>query len=224
MVMALAWTLLISPRLAAVAQTRDQTVELQDQATLIRIQAQQLQRQAEDLPAQIRALRRIQSKIPSTVNVSALLREIQRLGRINNVTIDSLAPGEITVFSVQAPSTEAPSSDANSEQASPEAAAPAPQPAPTDLGQGRLPQGVGLSYVPVTVTATGEFSDLVNFTAQLESVQRAYLITGVQLSRASSSTEGKANPLTLVLETRVFVANDRLRSLPDEALEKAGAG
>jgi Tfp pilus assembly protein PilO len=220
-VLALGWTVVISPRMQAVAETREQTVELQDQAVLIRGQAQQLQRQAQDLPEQIRALKRIQSKIPSTVNVPALLREIQRLGRVNDVTIDSLTPGQITVFTMQEQSSNAPAEDAP--EATPDQTAPAPQPTPTDLGQGKLPQGVGLSFVPVTVIATGDFQNLVDFTAQLESLQRAYLITGVQLTRATSSEEKLANPLTLVLETRVFVASDRLRNLPDQALEKVGA-
>lgn len=220
--LALGWSLLISPRMQAVAQTREEAVELQDQAVIIQAQAQQLQRQAEDLPEQIRALRRIQSKIPAAVDVPALLRDIQRLGKASGIKIDSLTPGQITVFSAQeepaAPTTT--SSDAEA-QPTPDATQPAPQPTPTDLGQDRLPKGVGLSYVPVTITATGEFSDLVRFTNEVETLQRAYLITGVQLTRSTATEDDKlSNPLTMVLDSRVFVANDRLRNLPDQALQE----
>lgn len=221
-VLALGWTFLISPRMSAVAATQEQTVQLDDQAIMIANQAAQLQRQAQDLPAQIRALRRIQTKIPASVDVPALLRDIQTAGRVNRVRIDSLAPGQITVFTVETPEAAAPA-DTSAPEASPDAPKPAPQPTPTDLGQGKLPQGVGLSYVPVSISATGDFADLERFTARIESLQRAYLITGVQLARGTADAESpKANPLTLTMETRVFVANDRLRNLPDQALQEAG--
>lgn len=221
-VLALGWSFVISPRMGAVAQTREETVELEDQAVLIQNQAVQLQKQAQDLPAQIRALRRIQTKIPSSVDVPALLRDIQAAGRANRVRIDALTPGQITVFTVEVAQAPAPT-DSASPEASADAPAPAPEPAPTDLGQGRLPQGVGLSYVPVSIAATGDFADLERFTARIEGLQRAYLITGVQLARGTAEADSpKANPLTLTMETRVFVANDRLRNLPDQALQEAG--
>lgn len=228
---ALAWTAVLSPRFARVAATNDQAVQLQDQAQMVRVQAQQLQKQAEDLPAQIAALQRIQKRIPASVNVPALLRDIQRLARENDIVIDSLAPGQITVFSAQeqrSNSSTSSSSDAEAaegEQANPDAtaAAPAPQPSATDLGQGALPQGVGLSYVPVTINATGEFADITRFTSRVESLQRAYLITGVQLSRTTAGEDKKMNnPLALVLDTRVFVTDDKLRNLPQQALDEVG--
>lgn len=223
---ALGWNFVVGPRMSAVAQTREQAVELDDQATLIMAQAHQLRLQAESLPEQIRALQRIQGKIPSSADVPSLLRDIQRASKATGVTLDSLTPGQITVFTVEEPQAVATadgSSSSDEAQASPDPTQTAkPTPTPTDLGQGRLPDGVGLSYVPLTISATGEFSDLQRFTGQVENLQRAFLITGVQLARASSA-EGKAkNPLQLTLDTRVFVANDRLRDLPDQALQQMG--
>lgn len=225
-ILALGWTLLISPRMQAVAETREQAVELQDQALLIQGQAQQLQLQAQDLPEQIRALRRIQAKIPSQVNVPALLRDVQRLARQSGVHVDALTPGQITVFATEEPPPTTTSSDSEP-AASPDATQAAPEPTPTDLGQGKLPQGVGLSYVPVQVSVTGEFADLTRFTRDVESLQRAYLITGVQLTRSTTSTETdakSANPLNLILDTRIFVTTDRLRNLPDQALQQVRGG
>lgn len=226
-VLAASWSLLISPRMKTVSETRAQAVELQNQAVLIQGQAQQLQRQAQDLPAQIQALRRIQAKIPAQVDVPALLRDVQRLAQRSDVNIDALTPGQITVFAAAEPAPKATSSDSEP-QPTPDATQPAPQPTPTDLGQGRLPKGVGLSYVPVSITATGEFANLVRFTRDVENLQRAYLITGVQLTRTTSAADTgskqAANPLNLVMDTRIFVATDRLRSLPDQALQQVQGG
>jgi Tfp pilus assembly protein PilO len=215
------WTALLSPRFEKVAATRDQAVQLQDQAELIMAQALQLQRQAEDLPAQIRALQRIQTRIPSSVDVPTLLRDIERLAEENDVVIDSLSPGQITVFNAEEQRAQPATDSAEAEGTPADTPAPAPVPAPTALGQGSLPQGVGLSYVPVTITATGEFADITRFTRRIESLQRAYLITGVQLSRnASGEGEKRSNPLALTLDTRIFVSDDKLRNLPQEALDK----
>ena len=61
------------------------------------------------------------------------------------------------------------------------------------------------------------------FTAEIEELQRAYLITGVQLAREQTAEQTKqANTLAVTLETRVFLASDRLRNLPAKALEQVG--
>lgn len=223
LVAALGWTFLVSPRMEAVAETREQAVQLDDQATMITSQAHQLQTQAQTLPEQIQALERIQRKIPSSVDVPALLRDIQRTAKATGVTIETLTPGQITVFVVEEPTPVATDTSSSDEvQASPDPTAARPQPTPTDLGQGKLPEGVGLSYVPLSIAATGEFSDLQRFTSLIENLQRAFLITGVQLARSSGTDIKGKNPLQLTLDTRVFVTSDRLRNLPDQALQQVG--
>lgn len=225
LIAALAWNFIVNPRMQAVAQTRQQAIELDDQATKITAQAHQLQAQAEDLPEQIRSLQRIQRRIPSAVDVPALLRDIQRTAKTTGVVIDGLTPGEITVFTIEEPEPTPTQNSSSSDepQANPDATKPAqPDPTPTDLGQGKIPQGVGLSYVPLTISAHGEFSELQQFTARVENLQRAFLITGVQLARVNSTDIKGKNPLQLTLDTRVFVASDRLRELPDQALQQVG--
>ena len=221
----LGWTMVISPRMEAVAQTRTEAEDLTSQADMVMAQVQQLQAQADDLPQQIDALMRIQRRIPSSVDVPALLRDIQHAAKVHDVTVHTLTPGRITVFTSQAEAEKQASSSSSSEPAATpdQTAAPAPQPSPSEMGQGQLPEGVGLSYVPITITAGGQFDDIEAFTAQIEELQRAYLITGVQLSREQVTVDGKqANDLSVTLETRVFLANDRLKNLPAKALDQVG--
>lgn len=221
---ALGWTMVISPRMEAVAQTRTEAEDLTSQTDMVLAQVKQLQAQAEELPEQIKALQRIQRRIPSSVDVPVLLRDIQRAAKAHDVTIDTLTPGRITVFTVaEEPETSSSGSTSSDPAATPDQNAPAPQPTPTELGQGNLPDGVGLSYVPISITANGEFTDVQAFTAEIEELQRAYLVTGVQLAREQTAEQTKrANTLAVTLETRVFLASDRLRNLPAKALEQVG--
>jgi Tfp pilus assembly protein PilO len=210
-----------------------ETEDLDRQTEQTMFQVRQLQEQAKDLPEQIRALERIQRQIPAAVDVPALLRDIQRTARANDVSVETLTPGQITVFTTEQPTsdpqpttgtdgatgTEGSSPD-GAEGTTGEGTAPVPTPTPSNLGQGRLPEGVGLSYVPITVTAIGEFGNLKDFTTDVENLQRAYLITGMQLARTDATDVQAKNPLTMSLDSRVFVASDRLRNLPSEALEQ----
>ncbi|MEZ5119598.1 MAG: type 4a pilus biogenesis protein PilO [Candidatus Nanopelagicales bacterium] len=217
------WNFLVSPRMEAVAQTRADTEELNVQTERTMAQVRQLRAQAEDLPAQIRTLERMQRRIPSSVNVPALLREVQRAAKGHGVVIDSLTPGQITVFTATGENApDATSTSSDDPNATPDAtAAPKPTPEATDLGQGSLPKGVGLSYVPITITATGDFPSVRAFTSDIEQLKRAYLITGLDLARGTDVKTGR--DLSVTLETRVFVANDRLRNLPDKALDAVGS-
>ncbi len=220
----LAWSVVISPRMEAVAQTREETEEIQTQTERTMFEVRELQQQAEDLPAQVRALEKIQRRIPSSVNVPGLLRQIQRSARKNDVTIDNLTPGQITVFATveEAPAGDSANTTSEEPAPAPDTTAAAPDQATTDLGQTTLPKGVGLSYVPISIGITGEFGSVQGFTDAIENLHRAYLITQVDLARTTATDGELDNALTVTYETRVFVTSDRLRDLPDEALESSG--
>lgn len=221
----IAWSVVISPRMEAVAQTREETEEIQTQTERTMFQVRELQQQAKDLPAQVRALEKIQRRIPSSVNVPALLRQIQRSARKNDIAIDNLTPGQITVFATVEETPADDSANTTSEEPTPApdtTAAPAQDQATTDLGQTTLPKGVGLSYVPISIGITGEFGSVQGFTDAIENLHRAYLITQVDLARTTATDGELDNALTVTYETRVFVTSDRLRDLPDEALESSG--
>ena len=230
LLMLVGWLTVISPRMQAVAQTRTEAVDLEDQSQMVMAQVRQLQQQAQDLPEQVAALERIQKRIPASVDVPALLRDIQRTASMDNVKIETLTPGQLTEFTTtDSASSGSATSSSGDPVATPDSTAPAPQSTPSEMGQGSLPEGAGLSYVPITITATGSFENLRAFTDSLEQLQRAYLVTGVKLARSGTDTStsaptsaGSSNDLSMSLDTRVFVANDRLRNLPAQAREQVG--
>ncbi len=129
---ALGWNFLISPRMEAVAQTRTEAEELNTQTERTMFQVRQLKEQAQDLPAQIRTLKRMQRRIPSSVDVPALLREVQRSAKEEGVVIETLTPGQITVFTTTEQDSSGSSSSSSSSdepRAAPDST-PAPKPSP----------------------------------------------------------------------------------------------
>ena len=96
------WMLVVNPVFGAVSQTNEE-IDTTDRTTdTVMAQTRQLAEQKEDLERQIDLLMRIRAKIPKDVNVPRLMRTIQAEARAENVELDSLQPGQITLFKVAA--------------------------------------------------------------------------------------------------------------------------
>lgn len=201
------WMFVVKPVFAAVGETRQQIVETDAQTDKVVAQTKRLAEQAEDLETQIEALLRIRAKIPKDVNVPKLMRTIQAEARMEGVELDSLQPGQITLFKVEAP-------PADTSGTTSDASAPPSQPSPdpTNLGQGLAPKNTGVAYVPLTLSGQGTYGAIRRLTARLEQQQRAFLITTLDVVRQS---EGDADaPLEFTMQARVFVLNGDEVKLP----------
>lgn len=203
------WMFVVSPVFASVGQTRQETAETQQQTEQVVFQTKQLAEQAEDLEKQIDALMRIRAKIPKDVNVPKLMRTIQAEARAEGVELDSLQPGQITLFKV----TPSPSADSESSEDG-QKSQPQPTPSPSNLGQGLAPKNTGVAYVPLTLSGQGSYSAIRRLTARLEQQQRAFLITMLDITRQSESDANE--PLGFTMEARVFVLNGDDVDLPKE--------
>lgn len=209
------WMLVVRPVYAAVAATREQVTMTEDQTDKVMLQTRKLAEQEKDLQQQIDALMRIRAKIPKDVNVPKLMRTIQSVARAEGVAVDSLQPGQITLFQVVTPS---PSSSGSAEAATPDSTtAPKPTPTPSNLGQGVAPRDAGVAYVPLTLTGQGSYSSIRRLTSRLEQQQRAFLITMLDVNRVTD--DNADSPLEFTMEARVFVLNGKAVSLPAELLE-----
>lgn len=202
------WMFLVKPVFAAVSDTRQQTVATDAEADKVTAQTKQLAQQAEDLEAQIAALMRIRAKIPKDVNVPKLMRTIQAEARMEGVSLDSLQPGQITLFQV----TVAPEDTSGTTPGASPSKPAAPTPAPTNLGQGVAPKNTGVAYVPLTLSGQGTYGAIRRLTARLEQQQRAFLVTTLDVARQS---DGDADaPLEFTMQARVFVLNGDEVDLP----------
>lgn len=94
------WMLVVNPVYGAASQTRSEVDATEHKTDAVMAQTRQLAQQAEDLEQQIEVLMRIRAKIPKDVNVPRLMRTIQAEARAENVDLNSLQPGQITLFKV----------------------------------------------------------------------------------------------------------------------------
>jgi hypothetical protein len=212
------WMLLVRPVFAAVGQTRDETTATEEQTQRTMFETRQLAEQKKDLQEQIDSLERIRAKIPKDVNVPKLMRTIQAEARAEGVELDSLQPGQITLFKVPEPSP-SPSS-AKPEPNASQSPAPKPVPTPTNLGQGVAPRNTGVAYVPLTLSGQGAYSAIRRLTSRLEQQQRAFLVTLIDVNRQGD--DKAQEPLQFTMQARVFVLNGDNVSLPADLRTDGG--
>jgi Tfp pilus assembly protein PilO len=212
------WMVVVNPVFGTVSETNEE-IDATDRTTdTVMAQTRQLAQQKEDLERQIEMLMRIRDKIPKDVNVPRLMRTIQAEARAENVELDSLQPGQITLFKVTPePST---SSAAPESTASDEPTKAAPEPTPSNLGQGVAPKNTGVAYVPLTLSGQGSYESIQNLIARLEQQQRAFLITVLDINRQTDS-DAKA-PLEFTMQARVFVLNGDAVQLPADLQPTGG--
>ncbi len=211
----LGWMFVVKPVYAAASQTLNEAETTETQTERVVLQTKELAVQEKDLQEQIDALMRIRAKIPKDVNVPKLMRTIQSQARAEGVAIDSLQPGQITLFQVERPT---PSASASEDGATPDPTnKPAPAPTPTNLGQGVAPRDAGVAYVPLTLTGQGSYASIRRLRSRLEQQQRAFLITVLDVNRQSDDDAEQA--LDFSMEARVFVLNGKAVSIPPELLK-----
>lgn len=204
------WMVVVNPVFGAVSQTRSEVDSTDRKTEAVMAQTRQLAQQAEDLEQQIEVLMRIRAKIPKDVNVPRLMRTIQAEARAENVELNSLQPGQITLFKVTPSPTASPSASESGESEKPKVAAP--QPTPSNLGQGVAPKNTGVAYVPLTLSGQGSYKAVQNLITRLEQQQRAFLVTVLDINRQSDSDAGAT--LDFTMQARVFVLNGDSVQLP----------
>lgn len=211
------WMLVVNPVYGAASQTRSEVDATEHKTDAVMAQTRRLAQQAEDLEQQIEVLMRIRAKIPKDVNVPRLMRTIQAEARAENVDLNSLQPGQITLFKVAPSPTPTASESPSGESEKPKAAAP--EPTPSNLGQGVAPRNTGVAYVPLTLSGQGSYRAVQKLIARLEQQQRAFLVTVLDINRQTDSEAGTS--LEFTMQARVFVLNGDAVQLPAE-LETGG--
>jgi Tfp pilus assembly protein PilO len=206
------WMLVVNPVYGAVSQTREEIDATDNRTESVMAQTRQLAEQMQDLERQIEILERIRAKIPKDVDVPRLMRTIQAQARAENVELDSLQPGQITLFKATPKPTA--SSTAPESTASDEPSKAAPEPTPSNLGQGVAPKNTGVAYVPLTLSGQGSYRSVQRLTARLEQQQRAFLVTTLDMNRQTDTDA--AGELEFTVQARVFVLNGDAVQLPAE--------
>jgi Tfp pilus assembly protein PilO len=187
------WFLLVAPKRGEAADLREQKTAQEQQNRQMRTQLAVLTAQDKKLPAQRARLAQIAAQLPDNPALPALVRSLTDAAGRTGVDIVSMAPGQPTT----APTTP------GSPGGSPTAA----------NGQ--------LAWIPVTLQAHGGYFQLEAFLHRLETLRRAYLVTGVSLAPGAKLQPGATNAgaggrdtwtgtIVATITGRVFVVSNRV--------------
>ncbi len=206
------WFIFIGPKVSATNEARGQTRTAVESAMALQVQLAMLRQEVPGLPAQQQRLRAFETRIPPTVALPELIRQLSAVAQSSQVEIVNLTPAT--------PSTPTPSfAPAPSPSGSAGAPSPSSRPSPnvppaavtpglaypavpaTTPGTTPGPSGTVARYriVPITMVVTGTYFLLENFLTAVETMQRAVVFTSVALAPADttpSPTTGVTGPTT----------------------------
>jgi hypothetical protein len=160
--LALTWFALVGPKRAEAADLADQAVSAQAANDAMQIRTAQLKAQFATLPQRQAELSTLVKQLPATGDVSHFVRSLDALADGAGVRIDGVTP-----------------SPGESLDAKPGATgAGAATPAPSTGGTGSLE----VVSIPMTITVHGPYFKTVTFLKGLQTGERAFLVTGVQVT------------------------------------------
>jgi Tfp pilus assembly protein PilO len=177
------WFLLVSPQQTTAADITAQTQNVVQQNLAAEQQIAALKAEFKDLPQLQSQVAAIRTKIPQTPNEPALIRALSTAASKAGLTLESMQ--------FQAP----------------QAIVGGGAAAPTTGGVNAFATPGQVSQLGVTMQVNGSFADTRLFLNSLESMQRAMLITGVDITRGGQSTTVGQDGLSTTLTARVFMAN-----------------
>ncbi|MGH8880359.1 MAG: type 4a pilus biogenesis protein PilO [Stackebrandtia sp.] len=199
-ILAAGWFLAVAPKRADAQAVRGKVTKQEVANQQLQQQIQALKAQALDLPKQRARIAAIRKQVPDNPALPRLIRDLSGSASKAGLSLDSLAPA--TPVAVVAPTV---GGSAPAPAASPAASAPAKGTTPATSPA--APESA-LYYVPVTLTASGEFAEVEQFVNKIEGLKRAFLVTGLQIGAGSeeSAADG-ANPgLEMTLTGRIYLS------------------
>jgi Tfp pilus assembly protein PilO len=176
------WFLLVSPQKTTASEIQAQTGTVAQQNLTTESQIAALKAEFKDLPQLQSQVAAIRTKIPQTPSEPALIRAIATAAAKSGLVLDTM--------SFQVP------------QALSSGGAAAPVGGANAFGTAGQ-----VSQLGVTMQVKGSFADTRLFLNSLESMQRAMLVTGVDITRAGATESGATGGLSTTLTARVFMAN-----------------
>lgn len=161
-IVALGWTLVISPMRSATAEVQDQVAsQLSSNAASLDTVAQ-LKKQSAQLGAEKAKLAALKSAIPSEQEIPTLIRQISAAAKDTGVSLSELTPSSpLPVV------------------ANPNAAATPNAPVS------------GLQEVPLSISVTGTYEQTQFFLNSLERLKRGVLVHGIDLAAVPGGTDGQ---------------------------------
>lgn len=195
------WFILVNPQRTQAGDLETARQDQLAQSAALQAKISLLKKQAEELPRKEAELAAIQQKLPPSAAIPSLIRTLNRTARRAKVTMSTLTPGQPTAIKAATPAGSGSSAAANDAEGSAEQSNPdaTPSAAPKPSAASALVQAI-----PVSLTACGSYSQLRNFLVQLESMERAMLITGLNIGKGDCGEGGDDRTLTASITASVF--------------------
>jgi hypothetical protein len=193
-----AWFALISPTLQKAAALDVEAASQQAASDQLRSRISLLKKQSEELPAQEAILAEIQQRMPPTVALPTLIRNLTTVAQNANVVVASVTPGRPTPIAAPAPV--APPTDVDAESDSADEAAESG----TDAAAPVEPAAPQVQAVSLNISACGTFAQLRNYLREIETMKRVAAVSNVSISRGSCGEGSPEDALTAAITAHVF--------------------
>jgi len=180
LIVAAGWFLAVGPKRAEAAELRLQAEEQLATNSSLETQLQVLRAQAKDLPKEQAKLAAVAAQIPADPALPSLVRALLEASERTGVDLVSVAPGAPELVVVALPV--APEAPAAGQSAPVEGAPVGPaEPVAGPAGQ--------LANIPVAITVVGDYFEVQQFVAALETLPRALRVSDLTISPGASPTD-----------------------------------
>jgi Tfp pilus assembly protein PilO len=183
------WFFVVSPQRAKAKALTAQTAGQRGRTAGLRTQLDVLQVQSKEVPAKLAELARFGKQVPSSPLLPALIRSLSVATASAGVDLVSIAPSTPAPLVTATPATTVPSpavASPGAAAASPAPAASAGAPAAGPSAAAPAPAVSALQAITLALKVNGSYAQLEQFVANLEGLQRVFLVNGYALGPSSA--------------------------------------
>ena len=185
--------LVISPTQQQAADLRLEADNLRSQNQALASRLQMTKEQAVGVPEQLAAIDQVRVKIPDDLDMPELVTELERLAAQSGFSLTAITASQPAYLSDLSPE----------ERALLDEAQPTEAEVAESLDSSLVANGQTV-VIPISMTGTGSYAAVRTFVNELESSERAILVSNVSVGSDSDEEGGSARNLTV--QTQVFSA------------------
>lgn len=201
-----AWFAVISPTLQSAAALDVETASQEAASQQLESRISLLKKQSEELPAQEAILAEIQQRMPPTVALPTLIRNLTTVAGNANVVVASVTPGQPTLIEQPAAAVAPPVDDPDSEDGDSEDtdAEDSDDASASSSAAPAAPAAPQVQAVSLNITACGTFAQLRNYLREIETMKRVASVSSVSISKGSCGEGSAEDDLTASITAHVF--------------------
>lgn len=197
-----AWFGLVNPQREEAAALDTETASQEAASAQLAAKISLLKKMSEELPAQEAKLAAIQQRMPATVALPTLIRNLTDVAANARVVVASVTPGRPAPVQEVIAMTGPPPAEEGAEEAGAEVDSADVDEAATAPGTDTA--GPGVESVSLSITACGTFAQLRNYLGNLEDMKRVVNVSGLSIARGSCAEGSSQDDLTATITASVF--------------------